>query len=357
VKKVLAVIAAIVGIVLVLVALLISVLAFLQGQIEKPAVLVPVISVSVPALLTGVLLIRFAGRSLRFMRVVQIGLGVGLAVGIAVVGGLQHMGAFDRNKVSLEDGVLLIQGKLDLELLADFRQVLASNDLRDVRVRLRSPGGTTYVGMAIGREIHRRHLDVEVDKRCISSCANYLFTAGRNKYVKSPSHVQFHGGALQPNFVANAQKLLEQGKQMINREEMPADLDLRRFRELTGLVDDFPFNSASQILAEKAFFDEIGVSPLTPVYGQYGDYSAWLNDGIHDSFSYLPEDYALLGVTNVMVTGPRSDNVLGSQASPFRAKTSTTTIHALQAEIAALYEKLEAATSFGADGIWRNLAP
>src|SRR5690606_14424877 len=131
-----------------------------------------------------------------------------------ILGWLQHAGVFDRSKVTLSDGVLLIQGPIDLELLAQFRQVLDSADLQGVRVRLRSRGGTIQVAMAMGREIHRRQLDVEVDGFCVSSCANYLFTAGRDKYVDSPEQVRFHGGALQPNAVAYSLELIEQGRQL-----------------------------------------------------------------------------------------------------------------------------------------------
>src|SRR5262249_42027011 len=154
---------------------------------------------------------------------------------------------------------------------------------------------------------------VEVDGRCHSSCANYLFTAGRNKYLKSVDQVQFHGGELQPNFVAVALQFIEQGRQSRDGEDMPPGVDPDRVRELCGLAAGFPINVAANILAEKAFFEEIGVSALTPVYGQYGDYSGWYDDGVHDSFSYLPEDYALLGVSNVIITGGDSGDRFNSQ--------------------------------------------
>jgi hypothetical protein len=287
--------------------------------------------------------------------VVQLGLGMALVAGIVVLGWLQQRGVFDRSKVRLADGVLLIQGKLDRDMLAEFRRVIAAADLRGVRVRLRSPGGDIHAGMAMGREIHRRQLDVEVDVHCISACANYLFTAGRNKYVRSPRHVQFHGGALQPNFVEGALALVGQDRQAVSGEGLPPESELRRLRDLYGLAAGYPFNAAAPILAEKAFFDEIGVSPLTPVYGQYGDYAAWFADGVHDNFYYLPEDYALFGVTNVIVTEPDSDT--GSGARLFRASASAAGIDALRAEMAEVYATIEAALPFAAGEIWGREAP
>lgn len=351
-KPFIAALGAILGILLLLGGLLIPVSALLAGELGKSPVAVTVAIVFLIGVLGGGLLIRVAARTLRASRIFQIGLGMFLAVGLSLLGWLQQAGMFERSEVSLEDGVLLIRGPLSMATLEQFRRIEASNDLRNVRVRLRSSGGITYVGMAIGREIHRLQLDVEVDKRCISSCANYLFTAGRAKHLQSPEQVQFHGGALQPNFVTNALERIKQGRQMTSGEDMPADLDVHRFRELIGLAEDFPFNSVSAILAEKAFFEEIGVSPLTPVFGQYGDYSAWFNDGVHDNYSYLPEDYALLGVTNVIVAEPGSG---GFGSKVFRARTSVSRIEALRKDIAVLYSQIEAAMPIGPSEIWRKL--
>lgn len=304
-------------------------------------------------LLGGVQLIRLAGRALRPARVVQVGLGLALVACIVIAGWLQQRGVFDRSKVRLSRGVLLIQGRLDKELLAEFRRVIQTADLRDVRVRLRSPGGDIHAGMAIGREIHHRKLDVEVDLRCISSCANYLFTAGRNKYLQSPDQVLFHGGALQPDFVAAALVLVEQGIHAVSGEDVPSALELQQWRELYGLADEYPFNAAAAILAEKAFYDEIGVSQLTPVLGQYGEYASWFMDGIHDNFYYLPEDYALLGVTNVIVGKADSDSRPG--AGLFRASTSIAAIDTLQAQMTQVYSRIESAMPFGAADIWSRL--
>lgn len=352
-RSILALLAAILGIPLVTTAVVfpIGVLVGPPGE-QRESMLAAIGVYAVIALVAGVPLIRYAGKSLRYTRVLLIGVGMVLVLCIGILGSLQHQGHLDRSKVVLANGVLLIQGRLDQELLGQFRRVLEAADVHDVRVRLRSPGGETWAAMAMGLEIHRRQLDVEVDRRCISSCANYLFTAGRNKYLHSVEHVKFHGGALQPNFIPEALKLIEQGTLMKNGEDLPPDLDLQQLRKLYGLVDDFPINRATHMLVEKAFFDEIGVSSLTPVYGQYGDYAAWFNDGVHDDFYYLPEDYALLGVTNLNVTGQDG----GSDRRLFRARTNIEGIKALQAQMDAVYQKIEAAVPFGAGEIWRGVA-
>lgn len=344
--------AAIVGTLLVLTAVVVPALALVAGQLQNEYILVGAGTVLALGLLTGVPLLIFAGRRLRYSLVLKMGGGVIAALSLAFLGWMYQLEAVEESKIKLTNGVLLIQGRLDPDLLAAFRKIVATSDLRNVRVRLRSPGGNIYVGMAIGREIHRLNLDVEVDRRCSSSCANYLFTAGRRKYVQSTSHVQFHGGALQPDFVADARRLLAQGTAWTSGLGIP---DPESPRLLFGLADDFPFNSAAAIVAEKAFFDEIGVSELTPVYGQYGEYAAWFNDGIHDNFSYLPEDYARLGVTDVIVMDPDAASKFGDAL--FRATTSVEAINALHEEMSALYDQIRDAMPNPNREIWHDLEP
>lgn len=67
----------------------------------------------------------------------------------------------------------------------------------DVReIILNSGGGSVRVALEIAKEIERRNLNVTVNDFCISSCANYLFLAGKVKRINGL--VGFHGsvGAL-----------------------------------------------------------------------------------------------------------------------------------------------------------------
>jgi hypothetical protein len=351
VKSLLAWLATIFGVLLISVSLLPLITALMAQAAGKAWILVAVGCIAIGTYV-GVRLIRYAGRTLRNVRVVQIGAVTFLACGLAFLALLNQLGTFDRSKVTLSNGVLLIQGRLDADLLAQFRRVVGTGDLHDVRVRLRSPGGDTFVGMAMGREIHRRHLDVEVDGYCQSSCANYLFTAGRRKYLRSVDQVRFHGGALEPDFVSGSLELIRQGKQMQEGEGAPPGMDMDRYRELCGLAAGIPINGVTNILAEKAYFEEIGASPLTPVYGQYGEYSAWFNDGVHDDFTYLPEDYALLGVGDVIVTEGKADVI--AARSVFRAKVSASAIRDVRASVDGIYRKMEGAMSIGTSAIWRG---
>ena len=50
-------------------------------------------------------------------------------------------------------------------------------------LKVTSSGGDITLGMELGEWVFRNGLDVEVVDHCFSSCANYVFTAGKAKYL------------------------------------------------------------------------------------------------------------------------------------------------------------------------------
>jgi hypothetical protein len=60
-------------------------------------------------------------------------------------------------------------------------------------LRVTSTGGDASEALRMARIIRARGLDVRVSGYCGSSCAQYLFVAGRNKFVDQGSLVMFHG--------------------------------------------------------------------------------------------------------------------------------------------------------------------
>jgi hypothetical protein len=62
-------------------------------------------------------------------------------------------------------------------------------------LKVHSPGGNSEEAMRMGRFIHARKLDLEIDRGCASSCANYLFPAAAHKTIPSGAVLGFHGTA------------------------------------------------------------------------------------------------------------------------------------------------------------------
>jgi hypothetical protein len=61
------------------------------------------------------------------------------------------------------------------------------------RLVVSSSGGDTVPGRRIGQWVHDMGLMVEVEKICFSSCANYIFPAGRGRVIRADSFVGWHG--------------------------------------------------------------------------------------------------------------------------------------------------------------------
>lgn len=63
---------------------------------------------------------------------------------------------------------------------------------------IESPGGDVMIGMDLGELVFEHGLDVKaVNTGCHSSCANYVFTAGRRKVIVEGATVTWHGSAIQ----------------------------------------------------------------------------------------------------------------------------------------------------------------
>src|SRR5690606_2634725 len=76
------------------------------------------------------------------------------------------------------------------------------HEIREVVVS--SEGGSALAGMAIGLLIQREGLNVRVEGYCVSTCANYLFPAGREKILSREALIVFHGGFQQQGLLEEA---------------------------------------------------------------------------------------------------------------------------------------------------------
>lgn len=194
------------------------------------------------------------------------------------------------------------------------------------KIIIGSGGGDAYAGLAIGYLIHEQQLDVEVLDLCASSCANYLFPAGRKKILKKHSIVMYHGNSLQKSFV-NFFEEFEKVNGDISR--LPKVIDLgRKDKELfitlaqsDGLEYNNP-NSPQQavfnylgwydlatdldirkkyIEEEKQFYKKLGVDHKIGIYGQIDDYEGIYKSYQYDGFFYSIDDMDKMGIKHIHV--------------------------------------------------------
>jgi hypothetical protein len=117
---------------------------------------------------------------------------------------------------------LVFDGRIDSAAAARFLQLL--EDPGVTRLVITSPGGLVAPALDMAEAIHARGLAVEVPSTCLSSCANYVFPAGRRKQLGRPDAVGWHGNMvhvlhLQQSGQANwAPEALAQARALARRE-------------------------------------------------------------------------------------------------------------------------------------------
>jgi hypothetical protein len=137
-------------------------------------------------------------------------------------------------------------------------------------LRISSDGGDVNLGMDLGDWVFRHQLDVEIIDKCLSSCANYVFPAGKTKFLNPDSILLWHGGALQQNLDEQMKSLGQAGSNY---------LDAWRCRE-------------------KTFFDTIGVNQAVTTYGQTAPHIARSQGTV--GYDYSIEDMLKFGIANVV---------------------------------------------------------
>ena len=147
----------------------------------------------------------------------------------------------------------------------------------------------------MGHWVYDRGLDVVVDTHCFSSCANYIFTAGRNKIIGEGAIVGWHGSAQQDEYIARSQgiSLDEYWRRQFDSVVMP------------GLPQGTIvwWSSNRLIREERAFLERVGVRVDALVYGVMpGRYDVYRSGG-YSLWTFSIEDMGKFGIGDVSYAG------------------------------------------------------
>lgn len=131
-----------------------------------------------------------------------------------------------------------------------------------------SLGGEVYWGMKIGWIVNEYGWDVRVRSLCFSSCANYVFPAGRNKVIEDGGIVGWHGSARQSHFFAEQQGSSSR-QQLVDSLVLAlqgAGEDFTQEEFIEAIVSNIAL-SETRIELERAYYEKIGVDADISVYG------------------------------------------------------------------------------------------
>jgi hypothetical protein len=187
------------------------------------------------------------------------------------------------NRVWVKDNVIYYVGHLTTVLNNEVFQLYEENKAIKL-IAIQSKGGEVNTGLDLGLFIYSNGLHVRVDSYCLSSCANYIFTAGSVKYVSSNSLIAFHGGATSESVMNDT--LLEQ--QPISERKI--------------LIDKYKINRKKLVIREKEFFDRIGVQQRITTIGEANKFLPFWEEE-YVGWYYTKGSLSKLGVKDIVVDG------------------------------------------------------
>ena len=209
--------------------------------------------------------------------------------------------------LSTQGSTVVMDGDVDIGFYERFLTVVRGREDEITTLRVNSGGGVTDEGRNLGAWIFEHSVDVVVDGLCFSSCANYVFTAGRNKTIMAGSIVGWHGSEQQDEHIARGLDVTVE--ELLGRQydesaaewgETPSSEGRKSF------VEDVLSGMPVAVTEENAFLKKIGVSVDALVYGflpdQFEDYYVNAPPEI-DGWTFSIEDMASFGIDNVTYAG------------------------------------------------------
>lgn len=177
--------------------------------------------------------------------------------------------------LSWADETAVYSGELSAVRTAEFFE--RYNNRSVSRLEINSSGGEVEAGIQLGLWVHARRLDVVVKGVCLSSCANYVFTAGRHKRVMPGSVVAWHG---------NYHHLDKTG---LWRDDV--DLRMRRDGEDKAIATANVRKQVDKLVAlEQQFFARVGVDEFLCWVGKSAPHH------VPDYYTLSAADMARFGV-------------------------------------------------------------
>jgi hypothetical protein len=217
--------------------------------------------------------------------------------------------------------IVTIIGPITPETFSEIRDFMINSSRAHKRLIIDSSGGDGEAALAIGMLVHKFSWDVEVRGECSSACANFIFPAGKIKYLNETSVLLFHGGPYQENHLEYARQLdkmvedsdSDSESKSLGVPEYEGQLHLdnvvsenkARVREFLSLKD-FQSIEEQVLLFRKItdrFYQEIGVSRHLPSHGQNGTYKDVYHSYKYKGFTYSLDSLKNLGMNNIVVLG------------------------------------------------------
>jgi hypothetical protein len=167
------------------------------------------------------------------------------------------------------------------------QEVLQNNPVQWLSIK--SKGGEVKPAISLARQIFKKRINVRVDDYCISSCANYIFTAGNLKLLRQDAVLGLHGGPghiddIDLSQIREAVKSLPKAEQEARLNAAKDELEKYRLEALDLQVQ---------------FYKEVGINQQYPDFGRAStqklDNEQWWG------WYYSPQMMQSMGINNVFI--------------------------------------------------------
>jgi len=212
-----------------------------------------------------------------------------------------------------------IRGELSPQTFVQVRKWLKNSTMPGRTVIIDSTGGNGETAMAIGKLIHQYGWGVRVENRCYSSCAIFIFPAGKTKYLTKSAMLLFHGGPHQENLgklVDNCLSMLsgkktqdavscgvkdKEGVVTSSVGDEKAVAEVSNFLSIPLMTHSAEEAVNAMMVLSDEFYKELGVNPLIGNYGQTGKYRQIYESYKYNGFVYSLDSLDKLGVNNIQL--------------------------------------------------------
>ena len=183
----------------------------------------------------------------------------------------------DPPEIEIKDDTVYYDGQITNESYSAILKIIGTNKITNISIN--SIGGDVENALKIAGYIKKNELNVTVRSVCASACANYIFIAGKNKFIGADSYLLWHGSINGP----------------VKELEISGDISREEF---------FQLNEVKQLkIKETKFYKENEVSSKIAFCPQLRqDYRKKFPE---KWFSYTPQDMEKFGIRKIsFVTTP-----------------------------------------------------
>ncbi|MCP4779743.1 MAG: hypothetical protein GY877_03080 [Hyphomicrobium sp.] len=217
-------------------------------------------------------------------------------------------------KVRIENNTIFYRGDVSQASWKAFKYAIANGAITDVRkIVINSGGGDTQYGRKLGSWVFEQNLIVEVEGGCFSSCANYVFPAGRKKVIRQGAFVGWHGSEAQWRIMGEdpiSKSMEAKMKERLRSQNVLSRPELAGTEELKKLVEHgwrLSIDGLKKSLDdEDRFFEKLGLENTFTIYGDLPEHRKNFENSGKKGWTFSLEDMEQFGITNVQYLGSKT---------------------------------------------------